>query len=75
MEWDKIRLGQSVRALRALPVTQGSETRSLEIPVGAIGVVRDVHRPGNNLVPAIQVEWQVSGRPLCWCAGFEIEQA
>ena len=73
MEWDKIRLGQSVRAIRVLSVKQESEPHSLDIPIGTIGVVRDVHRPGNNLVPAIQVEWQVESRPHHWCGGFEIE--
>jgi hypothetical protein len=66
MEWDKTRIGQSVQAIRKLYVPA-------EIEIGTRGVVRDVRRPGNAMVPAVQVEWQVPGSPLYWCAGYEVE--
>ena len=75
MEWDKVHLGQSVRAIRKLyvPVPRAGRIDTVEVPIGTVGVVRDVRRPGNSMVPAMQVEWPVPGSPLYWCAGYEVE--
>ena len=77
MEWIKAKIGAQVRATRKLYVT-GDEDGSkivIEVPVGTTGIIRDLHPPGNNMVPAVRVEWQVPGSPLYWCAGYEVALA
>lgn len=74
MEWNKAHLGQAVRSTRELKITGTTgDDGSNKIPIGTIGVIRDIVRPGNAKLPGVQVEWQFPDRPLTWCAGFEVE--
>jgi hypothetical protein len=74
MEWNKAKIGDQVRATRKLYVTNDEDGSKIviEVPIDSIGLIRDLRRPGNNMVAAVQVEWQVTGEPLYWCAGYEV---
>jgi hypothetical protein len=74
MEWNKAKVGDQVRATRKLYITADEDGSKvvIEVPVGAIGLIRGLRPPGNSMVPAVQVEWQVVGTPLYWCAGYEV---